>query len=376
MEEKKAFSLKRALQLAGALIAYIIGSGYATGQEIIQFFTSYGIYGIFGAAIIMVLYAYMATIMLNYGYHHKDLPYQGAKTGAFTYYLGKIFGTFLQWFTPFFLFLVFIMMAAGAGTTLKQYFGVPQLVGSSAMIILCYVVTLFGLKKLVDIISWIGPAAVIFTVIVSLYALASNPEGLSHIAENQHYLDQMPKATEGAHFWLLAAFLYIAYNYVGTMPFYVESARFVGSAREAKAGGAIGICALMLSIILLALAHLAYLPQITGLDVPNLYFTEMIHPVFSLLYIACILGAVFTTAAPMLWIATSRIAPEGHKNYKIALLVITIIALFAGNLPYASLINVIYPISGYIGGAAVIIILVRHIYDKIKKNTNFEKGRA
>lgn len=376
MEETRAFSVKRALQLAGALIAYIIGSGYATGQEIIQFFTSYGIYGIFGAAIIMVLYAYLATIMLNYGYHHKQQPYQGAKTGAFTYYMGKVFGTFLQWFIPFFLFLVFIMMAAGAGATLKQYFGVPQLVGSSVMIIICFLVSILGLKKLVDIISWIGPAAVIFTVLVSIYALVQNPEGLSQLAEHQSYLDQMPKAVPGMQYWLLAAFLYVAYNYAGTIPFYVEAARFTASAKEAKWGGIIGISALMLSIILLVLAHLAYLPEITGLDVPNLFFTEMIHPAMSLIYIVCILGAVFTTAAPMLWIATSRIAPEGDKNYKIALIVLTIIALFAGNLPYATLINVIYPATGYIGAAAIALILGRHIYDKVKKNKNFEQDKA
>lgn len=34
------------IKYAGAYIAFIIGSGFATGQEIIQFYTSYGIWGI------------------------------------------------------------------------------------------------------------------------------------------------------------------------------------------------------------------------------------------------------------------------------------------------------------------------------------------
>lgn len=34
------------VKYAGAYIAFIIGSGFATGQEIIQFYTSYGIWGI------------------------------------------------------------------------------------------------------------------------------------------------------------------------------------------------------------------------------------------------------------------------------------------------------------------------------------------
>ena len=32
------------VKYAGAYIAFIIGSGFATGQEIIQFYTSYGIW--------------------------------------------------------------------------------------------------------------------------------------------------------------------------------------------------------------------------------------------------------------------------------------------------------------------------------------------
>ena len=35
-------SIRNVVTFAGAFIAWIIGSGFATGQEILQFFTSYG----------------------------------------------------------------------------------------------------------------------------------------------------------------------------------------------------------------------------------------------------------------------------------------------------------------------------------------------
>ena len=34
------FSLKRAFILAGAIIALVIGSGFATGQELVQYFSA------------------------------------------------------------------------------------------------------------------------------------------------------------------------------------------------------------------------------------------------------------------------------------------------------------------------------------------------
>mgnify|MGYP000869826231 CR=1 FL=1 len=42
----KKFSVKTIVILAGSYIATIIGSGFATGQEILQFFSYYGIIGI------------------------------------------------------------------------------------------------------------------------------------------------------------------------------------------------------------------------------------------------------------------------------------------------------------------------------------------
>ena len=46
------------VKYAGAYIAFIIGSGFATGQEIIQFYTSYGIWGIGSVAISMFCLLY------------------------------------------------------------------------------------------------------------------------------------------------------------------------------------------------------------------------------------------------------------------------------------------------------------------------------
>ena len=42
MEKKEKLDWKRVIILAGAIIAFTIGSGFATGQEIIQYYTAYG----------------------------------------------------------------------------------------------------------------------------------------------------------------------------------------------------------------------------------------------------------------------------------------------------------------------------------------------
>ena len=63
------------IKYAGAYIAFIIGSGFATGQEIIQFYTSYGIWGIGSIAISMFLFAWVGGTVTDM------VPHQGHGEG-------------------------------------------------------------------------------------------------------------------------------------------------------------------------------------------------------------------------------------------------------------------------------------------------------
>ncbi|MEG0620682.1 MAG: hypothetical protein RR477_06115, partial [Raoultibacter sp.] len=55
------------IKLAGALVGTLIGSGFASGQEVMQFFTSYGLAGIIGCLVAMVLFGLLGAVFMNYG---------------------------------------------------------------------------------------------------------------------------------------------------------------------------------------------------------------------------------------------------------------------------------------------------------------------
>ena len=58
MENDQKVNWSRVLILAGAVIAFTIGSGFATGQEIIQYFTAYGVQGILTILLFAVCFIY------------------------------------------------------------------------------------------------------------------------------------------------------------------------------------------------------------------------------------------------------------------------------------------------------------------------------
>ncbi|MEG2261825.1 MAG: hypothetical protein RSB98_03155 [Raoultibacter sp.] len=362
-DRKKAISPAHVIRFSGAFVAFMIGSGFATGQEILQFFTAYGLWSIGGIFIAMVLFAWSGKTLMNYGFRHRDQSAEELAEGSFRYYAGKYFGVFLSWFIPLFLFLVVIIMISGSGATIAQYFGAPTWIGSLGMAVLIYLTNLFGFKRIIDVIGAIGPVIIVFTIVIAGFALIMNPTGLANSTQHMDVLAKIPNATHQAPFWVLGGALYVAYNITGSVPFCTQTGSIANSAREAKLGGLLGGILLMTAALLLNLALLAYAPEVSGLDVPNLYFAGLVSPVLSFLFAVIVLCGIFTTGTPMLWSATTRISVEGTQRYKITLTVLTVLALIAGQLPYGALMNIIYPYTGYIGIAFLALVALRQIIE-------------
>ncbi|MDY2882944.1 MAG: hypothetical protein SOT71_09865, partial [Romboutsia timonensis] len=60
---KNEINILNIMKFAGAFIAFIIGSGFATGQEIMQFFTSNGLYSLVSIIISLILFIYFGSVI-------------------------------------------------------------------------------------------------------------------------------------------------------------------------------------------------------------------------------------------------------------------------------------------------------------------------
>lgn len=137
-------SFRKVIVYAGSYVATVIGSGFATGQEIMQFFSFYGLSGIIACLVSMALFAFLGMEVLNRGRLVKPKD----STKIFSLYTGKTIGKFLDWFVPAFLFAVLVVMISGSGATLSEYYGLSPHVGRIGMIVLSYLSVSFGVDKL------------------------------------------------------------------------------------------------------------------------------------------------------------------------------------------------------------------------------------
>lgn len=127
-------------KVAATYIGTIVGAGFATGQEVFQFFTRFGIMGLVGlilATIMFIVFGYIIIDLgkkLNARSHLEIIKYSG----------GKVLGTIIDIIITFFLFGGLTAMIAGTGALFTQQFNLPSLLGNIIMAVLTAVTVLTG----------------------------------------------------------------------------------------------------------------------------------------------------------------------------------------------------------------------------------------
>ncbi len=359
MDSKKT-GIGQLILLTGAIIGFLVGSGVATGQEILQYYTPYGLWTI-GTAIVIA----SILIIANYGFAyagHRGNFSKGSE--VFSYYCGPKFGMIFDWFSVIFCYLSFIVMVGGGASTLHQQFGAPAILGALFVVILAGTTVAFGLNSVVNIVSKIGILKVVLVLSVCFIALLMTSGSLpTNMARVQNQEIEMIKAADN---WFLSGvsnggfcILWLA-GYVATLSTKVDYRTLL------KANVLSSVILVILNMII-GFALLASIDQVKDLQVPNLYLAGMIWPPLAYIYSFITFIALCTTACPLLWTASSRFATEGTANFKTLTAVLAVIGLIVAMfLPYNKLMNYIYVINGYLGAVLLAIMIVRMIMMRLQ----------
>lgn len=355
--DTQVVKIGRVISFAGAFIAFLIGSGFATGQEILQYFTAYGYMGIAGAIVVFVLFLYVGVSFITVGQENK-FP---KGSDIYTYYCGSKIGKFYDYFSIVFIYMSFIVMIAGAGATLNQQYGWPVYIGGIIMAVISAGTVIFGLGKIVDVIGKIGPIIVIMSILLGLTAILQNPAGISKANNLIPTLDIMKASTN----WLFAAGSYVGFCMLWLASFMSSMGATANSKKEAAYGAVLGAAAFFAAILVVSLGLMANIEQVYDSMIPSLILAANIHPVAAIIFSLTVAGGIYTTAVPLLWTVSSRVADEKTNKFKIITLVLAAIGTLVGLIvPFNKLVNIIYVINGYVGILLLAIMIIKSIRTK------------
>jgi len=354
----KITDFKEIMKFAGTYISVCIGSGFATGQEIMQFFSAHGMISILSNMICMIILAYCGASLLAIG---KTARLKSSND-IFTYLCGNWVGGFFKIFMPIFFFCSFIVMISGAGASINQYYGINKNIGSVILAILALISVLLGMNKVIDILGNIGPMIVIISVAVGIVTISRNYETL--LSTNQ--IISNLNVTKAVDSWWMTSVIYSGLNLIIATTFLVGVGSTAKNRQTCIWGGVLGGVIFMIAAMALNLGIMSDIQNIYIKEIPTLYMADKIGPIIGMMFSIMLIAGIYTTAVPLLWSVCTSFSEEKSSKFTIIAIVCTILGIIGGRLPFTMLVKFIYPVSGLFGVIIIGAIFIKRI--KINKS--------
>ncbi len=347
--------MKKSFQIGAAFIGVIVGAGFASGQEILQFFTSFGLVSILGSIVATLLFAFIGMNLTQLGSRLQTTSHQG----VIYHICGRFLGILVDTVMTFFLFGVTVVMFSGAGAIFEQQFNIPGYVGSILMAVLTIGTVTLSVRKVIGLISAFTPFLLLLVIIITAYSVMTVDLASAEIQA------AVSQANQSAPNWLLGALLYVSYNIAAGAAMISVMGGTVKDEKTAAWGGIIGGVGLGLLIILINISMLTQLKEIAALPMPMLFLANNMSPAMGVIMSIILLGMIYNTAVGMLYAFTARFVRTESKSFKSSVVVFGIAAYGASFIGFITLVGTVYPVMGYLG----FILIGAVIYSWIKKRT-------
>nr|AIA18012.1 hypothetical protein [uncultured bacterium] len=331
--------MKKILTMGSAFIGIIVGAGFASGKEILQYFTSFGMLGIIGAIVSTALFAYLGMVLTRLGSRtrttsHKDVIYNIS---------GRYLGIIVDAIIIFTLFGVGVVMIAGAGSSLEQQFGLEPYIGSLLMVVLVLLTIMLNVDKVVGVIGSITPFLILTVIIVSVYCLVTMDTSfavLDPIAVDVK--TTLPN-------WFVSAINYVSFNIAVGASMTLVMGGTEKDEKTAAWGGFVGGLGLGVLILLSHLAIFSKIDTVGDADLPMLAIINGISPVFAIIMAFILYGMIFNTAVSMFYAFGARFVQIGTKQFKFFVFVTLIVGFILSFVGFTNLVAYFYPLIGYLG---------------------------
>lgn len=332
--------MKDTLRIAGVYVGTIIGAGFASGQEILQFYTGYGWWGILGTIVTLILYPLLGYYLVVLGKRVKATSHKS----VIYHICGKYLGVVIDILLAFFLFGVGVIMIAGSGSLFQQQFGLEPVVGYALMTMVVIIALLLSLRRVLDVISILTPFAFVLVIALAIYAAVtadSSGVDLEAAAATQEQL--------ASPHWLLSAFLHVSFNVAITVSVMAIIGATETNHKAAKRGAVLGGVTLGVIALVINLAMYFNVHELIGTEMPMLVIATELSPVIGIAMAVVLLAMIFNTAVPTLYSFTARFFTVDTRSFKIAAVVVGVAAFGLGFIGFTDLVNSVYPMLGYVG---------------------------
>ncbi|MDI3256268.1 MAG: hypothetical protein QJR01_00830 [Kyrpidia sp.] len=330
-----------AVSVGFTFMGTIVGAGFASGQEILTFFTRHG-WASYGAIVLAsLLFGVVGSRVLLLG---ADLD--GRSSRSLTLHLlGPWVAPAVDVTMGLMLFGVSVAMLAGAGALFEERLGLSFSLGVVITASLCYLTVLFGLNGIMKANDVVVPLMILTTAWISFHHFGAASASFSSLPSS---------AVKSA----ISAVSYAAFNLGLSVSVFIPLGRQIRDGRILRAGAWIGALGMGLMLLCANAAMSRYWPVITDLELPMGGLARELHPAVHAVFIAVLWGEIYSTLIANVFGLIRMVQDLGRRVHPGSVAILLLVAaFFISRIGFSNLVHGLYPIFGYVSLLLLFLLL-------------------
>ncbi len=340
--------VKNIIKVASVFIGAVVGAGFASGQEILQFFTVYGQRGAAGLVLAGLLFCLVSVSVLDYIYRFRYHNY----TDFITSLMGRYAGTIVEVTVMLFLLISFFVMTTGSGALFQEYIGIKAVYGAAIMSAACCIVFLFNFKGIVAINTAIAPILVLGIGFLGVYICLFLNLPVYNDQESLRYLGN----------WVSSSIVYVSYNSIILVTILATLLPYLNTRRVAIGSAVVGSGLLCITgLVVYALTNLFY-PAVLDYEIPLLQVIERFNISIRDFYTFILFFAMFTSAVSAGFCFLNKVSGGSTFRFNLCAAAMCITAIPLSLIGFSNLVKAMYPLFGYMGLFQVLMIVLAYLF--------------
>ncbi len=272
----------------------VVGGGYGTGRELVEFFMVEGpLGGLLGMVVSMLIWSLVLAISFELARKSKSYDYRKLIKSI----LGKGWPVY-ELVYGIGLILVISVLGSASGKLINTMLGIPEIAGIIIMISMVGLLAFFGTTLIEKVLSFwsIGLYLAFFILIITCLWVFGD-----------QIINNITVYKEGSS-WLMGGIKYSAYN-IGIMPAMIYVVRHFDTRQEALVSGTIAGALTMIPGFFIYIAMLSSYPEIITESIPINYLLGTLGlPAFMLVFQIILFGTFIETGVGLIHGFNERVA--------------------------------------------------------------------
>lgn len=347
---------KRIWSIALAYVGVMIGAGVSSGQDLLQYFVSFGAWGLIGVIVLGVLHVGFGCLMIALGSYYQSDDHSVVLAEISHPVIYRILDIALI----ITCFIFGFVMTAGAGANLNQQFGMPFWVGAFLCTALTIVVSFLDFKKIIGVIGVFTPMILVMIAVIFM----TNVLGHHWDFAEMNRISQTIQSPFPSVWMSVVNYFAVCVMSAIAMAFVMGGSIF--KINEAEKSGAWGGFMVGVIFFITTLILFANSDKVVRSDVPMLAIAKEVNPIFATLYAFVIFGLIFNTVFSLYYALGKRFAAGSEKRFKFFVTAFSLSGFLVSFMGFRQLVAVMYPIIGYMGLLMLVVLVVASYRKKAK----------